>query len=96
MSGFLRSSVEGLIRGIRGGKSVSRQPLTSKRSDVNFYKGNKARVLGFKTTKGQFVLEKEKVPKLIVPDLTGFELKPYVAPTLRKSDYLPEFEKFKK
>ena len=28
---------------------------------------------------GKFVLVKEMVPELVVPDLTGFELKPYVS-----------------
>jgi len=28
---------------------------------------------------GKFVLVPEMVPELIVPDLTGFELKPYVS-----------------
>ena len=28
---------------------------------------------------GEFVLEKEMIPELIVPDLSGFKLKPYVS-----------------
>eukprot|EP00695_Tsukubamonas_globosa_P001876 TRINITY_DN294_c0_g1_i2.p2 TRINITY_DN294_c0_g1~~TRINITY_DN294_c0_g1_i2.p2 ORF type:complete len:75 (+),score=13.50 TRINITY_DN294_c0_g1_i2:130-354(+) len=52
--------------------------MTSKKGNKNYYKGRGARTLGKYTSKG-FRFEPEKVPEIVVPDLTGFELLPYVA-----------------
>eukprot|EP00795_Rhopilema_esculentum_P016768 gene16768-8230_t len=45
---------------------ATRGVMTSKRGNKNFYKG-------------KFVVVPKKVPEFVVPDLTGFQLKPYVA-----------------
>ena len=44
-----------------------------------FYKGKGSMKTGVHTTKGQYVLMKSMRPQYVVPDLTDFKLKPYVA-----------------
>mgnify|MGYP000850923141 CR=1 FL=1 len=47
---------------------------------------------GYHTKKGRFILDIDKVPFFNIPDLTGFNLKPYVSHATAKVD--PEsFEK---
>ncbi|XP_065056183.1 large ribosomal subunit protein mL41B-like [Rhopilema esculentum] len=58
---------------------ATRGVMTSKRGNKNFYKGRGVRNPGFITKKGKFVVVPKKVPEFVVPDLTGFQLKPYVA-----------------
>eukprot|EP00794_Sanderia_malayensis_P011166 gene11166-12339_t len=58
---------------------ATRGVMTGKRGNKNFYKGRGVRNPGFHTKKGQYIVVKKKVPEFIVPDLTGFQLKPYVS-----------------
>nr|XP_005908693.1 PREDICTED: 39S ribosomal protein L41, mitochondrial [Bos mutus] len=51
---------------------------TSKRGPRTFHKSRGAKGVGFHGRGGKFVLVKEMVPELVVPDLAGFKLKPYV------------------
>ena len=68
-----------------------RLPLTSKRGNKNYYKGKGATKEGRLTSKGRFIVDKLKRLQLVVPDLTGFKLKPYIARTASK--YAPENRK---
>eukprot|EP00118_Oscarella_pearsei_P025599 m.308445 g.308445 ORF g.308445 m.308445 type:complete len:102 (+) comp44015_c0_seq1:50-355(+) len=65
--------IRGLIRGARRGN------MTSKRGNRTFYKGRGAKSTGYHTSKGNFIVQKQKVPEFVVPDLTGFQLRPYVS-----------------
>ncbi|EIE25474.1 hypothetical protein COCSUDRAFT_52881 [Coccomyxa subellipsoidea C-169] len=53
--------------------------LTSKLGPKNFYKGKGVPSTGHHTRKGTYVILKDRLPDYVVPDLTGFKLKPYVA-----------------
>ena len=62
-----------------------RQPLTTKRaSRGGFYKGKGATKEGRLTSKGKFFVNPLKRLELIIPDLTGFPLKPYIAASVHK------------
>ncbi|GAB5030090.1 mitochondrial ribosomal protein l27 [Nannochloropsis oceanica] len=61
-----------------------RLPLSPKRAGKGFYKGNKCASTGRVNSIGRFKLDERKRVELNVPDLTGFKLKPYVAPTVFK------------
>ena len=63
-------------------------PLTSKRANKNFYKGKGCTKEGRITNKGRFIVDRLKRLELVVPDLTGFKLKPYIAKSASK--YSPE------
>ena len=66
-----------------------RMPLTTKRaSRGGFYKGKGGTKEGRLTSKGKFVVNPLKRLELIVPDLAGFRLKPYIAASVPK--YPPE------
>lgn len=64
--------------------ATKRVPLTSKRARKGFYKGNRATKEGHVNSKGRFIVDKSKRLELIVPDLEGFKLKPYIAATAGK------------
>lgn len=61
---------------VRGADRMSK--WTSKRGPRTFYKSRGAKGTGYLSRGGKFVLVKEQVPELVVPDLAGFKLKPYV------------------
>ncbi|CAK6433449.1 unnamed protein product [Pipistrellus nathusii] len=61
---------------VRGADRMSK--WTSKRGPRTFYKSRGAKGTGYLVRGGKFLLVKEQVPELVVPDLTGFKLKPYV------------------
>lgn len=56
--------------------AAKRIPLTTKRAKKGFYKGKGCTKEGYLTSKGRFVVDWTKRLQLIVPDLTGFKLKP--------------------
>mmetsp|Transcript_930 Transcript_930/g.1278 ORF Transcript_930/g.1278 Transcript_930/m.1278 type:complete len:114 (+) Transcript_930:93-434(+) len=64
--------------------ATKRVPLTTKRARKGFYKGKGGTKEGRLTSKGRFIFDPLKVLNLIVPDLTGFKLKPYIAATVPK------------
>ncbi|KAL9965287.1 hypothetical protein ACROYT_G029062 [Oculina patagonica] len=66
-----------ILRGLFRG--ATRGVMTGKRGNKNFYKGRGVRNPGFHTRKGGYMIVQKKIPEFIVPDLTGFELKPYVS-----------------
>jgi len=55
--------------------------LTTKRAHKDFYKGKGATKEGRLTSTGKFVVDPLKRVELVVPDLTGCRLKPYIAST---------------
>ncbi|XP_051832818.1 39S ribosomal protein L41, mitochondrial isoform X2 [Antechinus flavipes] len=71
--GLLSALTQGLVRG-----ADRMSKWTSKRGPRTFYKGRGAKFTGFSKS-GKFVMVKEMVPEFVVPDLTGFKLKPYVS-----------------
>ena len=69
-----------------------RMPLTTKRaSKGGYYKGKGGTKEGRLTSKGKFIADPLKKLELIVPDLTGFKLKPYIAASVPKKP--PELRK---
>ncbi|KAJ7308044.1 hypothetical protein JRQ81_008546 [Phrynocephalus forsythii] len=72
--GLLGEVTRGLAR------SANRMvPWTSKRGPRTFYKGRGSKPLGVSIPGRKFLMVPEMVPRLVVPDLTGFKLKPYVS-----------------
>jgi len=57
---------------------AKRQPLNTKRAGKGYKKGYGARSEGRITSKGRFIMIRDKVTELVVPDLTNFKLKAYV------------------
>lgn len=66
-----------ILRGLFRG--ATRRVMTGKMGNKNFYKGRGVRNPGFHTRKAGYIIAQRKVPQFVVPDLTGFELKPYVS-----------------
>ncbi|CAM6127842.1 unnamed protein product [Calypogeia fissa] len=72
----------GILTGLLRGRVVPRKgltALTTKRGPKGFYKGKGCKSTGRHTSKGGYVLMPEKLPIYVVPDLTDFKLKAYVA-----------------
>lgn len=65
--------------------ATKRLPLNTKRAKKGYYKGKGGTSEGRLTSKGKFIANPLKQLQLIVPDLTGFPLKPYIARTVPKS-----------
>ncbi|XP_072287161.1 large ribosomal subunit protein mL41 [Pyxicephalus adspersus] len=72
--GLLQNVVRGLVRG-----SDRMAEITSKFGPKSFNKGRGAKKMGYLTANRKFIKVKEMVPQFIVPDLTGFKLRPYVS-----------------
>ncbi|XP_053137998.1 39S ribosomal protein L41, mitochondrial [Hemicordylus capensis] len=72
--GLLGELARGLVRG-----ADRMGAWTSKRGSRFFYKSRGAKVLGYRTSSGKFRPQPERVPRLVVPDLAGFRLRPYVS-----------------
>eukprot|EP00553_Chaetoceros_curvisetus_P009401 CAMPEP_0204621980 /NCGR_PEP_ID=MMETSP0717-20131115/7634_1 /ASSEMBLY_ACC=CAM_ASM_000666 /TAXON_ID=230516 /ORGANISM="Chaetoceros curvisetus" /LENGTH=84 /DNA_ID=CAMNT_0051636557 /DNA_START=18 /DNA_END=272 /DNA_ORIENTATION=+ len=65
--------------------AAKRAPLNPKHVRKGFYKGNGATKEGsFVGRAGRFVMQREKMLDLQVPDLTGFKLKPYIGNNVPK------------
>ena len=58
---------------------ATRRRLTGKDGGRKFYKGRGVRNIGFPTQYGGYVVVPKKIQQYVVPDLTNFELKPYVS-----------------
>jgi len=63
---------------------AKRLPLTTKRAGKGYYKGTGSRKEGVLTSKGRFLLHKDKCTELVVPNLTNFKLKAYVGPGAKR------------
>ncbi|KAL6779878.1 MRPL41 [Auxenochlorella protothecoides x Auxenochlorella symbiontica] len=72
----------GLASLLGRGRRVTRTgftQLTSKNGPRNFYKGKGCLPTGQHTKKGGYVQQAWRMPEILVPDLSKFNLKPYVA-----------------
>ncbi|TYZ62161.1 hypothetical protein PybrP1_009632 [[Pythium] brassicae (nom. inval.)] len=78
--GLLDGLVMGMTRSSKFGRSHSLRPLTPKRANRRFYKGNGCRNEGVHGKRGRYIVDQDKLLQLEVPDLTGFKLKAYVSP----------------
>jgi large subunit ribosomal protein L41 len=67
---------------------TKRLALTTKRAGKGFYKGKGATKEGHINSKAQFKPDDRLRLQLVVPDLEGFKLKPYIARTA--SRFAPE------
>ena len=71
-------------------KAVSLPPLTplqqGQHHRINEIRRNSGKPFGTLDSYGRFTLNKDLVPFYNIPDLTGFELKPYVSPDVQKVD----------
>ncbi|XP_053551989.1 39S ribosomal protein L41, mitochondrial [Bombina bombina] len=72
--GLLTNIARGLVRG-----ADRMSVTTSKRGPRSYNKGRGAKMTGYMTSSGKFMKVKEMVPEFVVPDLSGFKLKPYVS-----------------
>lgn len=64
--------------------ATKRLPLNTKRAKKGYYKGKGCTSEGRLTSKGKFIADPLKKLQLIVPDMAGFRLKPYIAKTISK------------
>ena len=64
--------------------ATKRLPLNTKRAKKGYYKGKGCTSEGRLTSKGKFIADPLKKLQLIVPDLTGFPLKPYIAKSISR------------
>jgi hypothetical protein len=62
---------------VRGARRFG--PATSKKGNLGYNRGRGAWKGGFLSSKGRFVPDEARKKFMVVPDLTGFELTPYVA-----------------
>ncbi|XP_010538932.1 PREDICTED: 39S ribosomal protein L41-A, mitochondrial-like [Tarenaya hassleriana] len=74
----------GIGRTFRRKRTSSLDILSSKRAPRDYYKGKNCKPTGFHTRKGGYVIQPEKLPNYVVPDLTDFKLKPYVSQVARE------------
>ncbi|XP_072096631.1 large ribosomal subunit protein mL41 [Mobula birostris] len=72
--GLLSNLARGLVRG-----ADRTAELTSKRGPRSFYRSRGTKPTGFITSSKKFVKIRQMVPELMVPNLEGFNLKPYVS-----------------
>ncbi|XP_054854189.1 39S ribosomal protein L41, mitochondrial [Eublepharis macularius] len=72
--GLLGELTRGLVRG-----ADRTAAWTSKRGPRTFSKSRGTKVVGYLTCSRKFKFVPEMMPKLVVPDLTGFKLRPYVS-----------------
>lgn len=63
------------------GSKFGRRVIALSTTTLNKRRG--ARVEGTHTTKGAFVLRPHMLMRIVAPDLTGFQLRPYVDPSVR-------------
>eukprot|EP00531_Pseudo-nitzschia_arenysensis_P020021 CAMPEP_0116143922 /NCGR_PEP_ID=MMETSP0329-20121206/15709_1 /TAXON_ID=697910 /ORGANISM="Pseudo-nitzschia arenysensis, Strain B593" /LENGTH=124 /DNA_ID=CAMNT_0003639275 /DNA_START=86 /DNA_END=460 /DNA_ORIENTATION=+ len=61
-----------------------RIPLTTKRAGKGYYKGKGGTKEGRLNSKARFITNPKKKLELVVPDLEGFTLKPYIERTASK------------
>mmetsp|Transcript_11903 Transcript_11903/g.21538 ORF Transcript_11903/g.21538 Transcript_11903/m.21538 type:complete len:137 (+) Transcript_11903:97-507(+) len=78
MSRLFQGCIGDIIRGA-GGYARQKMPfLHSKFGNKKYYKGKGARRLGRHLPTSRYQMDQQLMPEYIVPDLTNFELKPYV------------------
>ncbi|KAG9261957.1 39S ribosomal protein L41, mitochondrial [Astyanax mexicanus] len=72
--GLLSALTRGLVRG-----ADRTAEMTSKRGPRTFYKSRGAMPAGVLTSSRKFIPVREMIPEFVVPNLEGFNLKPYVS-----------------
>lgn len=72
--GLLSTLVRGLVRG-----ADRMSEFTSKRGSRTHNKGRGARPTGLRLSSRKFIAIKAMIPEFVVPNLEGFNLKPYVS-----------------
>ncbi|KAJ0025686.1 hypothetical protein Pint_08384 [Pistacia integerrima] len=72
----------GIGRAMRRKSTSSLDIRSSKRGPRDYYKGKNCEPTGFHTRKGGYVVVQVKLPNYLAPDLTDFDLKPYVSQCL--------------
>ncbi|KAI7813711.1 39S ribosomal protein L41, mitochondrial [Triplophysa rosa] len=72
--GVLSALTRGLVRG-----ADRMAEFTSKRGPRTFYKSRGARPTGVLTSSRKFIPIRAMIPEFVVPNLEGFNLKPYVS-----------------
>ena len=94
---YLLQSASNLLASFQTTRSMSkylskaatkRLPLTTKKAGKGYSKGNRATKEGRLTSKGKFIVDPLKRVELVVPNLLGFKLKPYIAASA--SRFAPE------
>ncbi len=55
-----------------------RRVLTGKTGPRCYYKGKGCSAAGFNTQDAKYLVDRNRIHQFVVPDLTGFPLKPYV------------------
>ncbi|KAI9188161.1 hypothetical protein H9P43_002552 [Blastocladiella emersonii ATCC 22665] len=76
-------------------RGASRKPLTPKGGNKNFYKGTGTGSMGeFIGGRWHFRVNPAKVRQFVVPDLTGFKLKPYVSWAVPQEPYMVTADTF--
>mmetsp|Transcript_26337 Transcript_26337/g.69219 ORF Transcript_26337/g.69219 Transcript_26337/m.69219 type:complete len:160 (-) Transcript_26337:1518-1997(-) len=59
-------------------RGARRVVMTSKMGNKNYYKGRRCNPTGWINSKGRFVKDPYREVLYVVPDMSGFDLKPYV------------------
>ncbi|XP_066513400.1 large ribosomal subunit protein mL41-like isoform X2 [Hoplias malabaricus] len=72
--GLLSALTRGMVRG-----ADRTAEMTSKRGPRTFYKSRGAMPAGVVTSSRKFIRVQEMIPEIVVPNLEGFNLKPYVS-----------------
>ncbi|EMC98560.1 hypothetical protein BAUCODRAFT_67350 [Baudoinia panamericana UAMH 10762] len=65
-------------------RAIKRLALTTKQGPHNYYKGNRTGAMGSHTKYGGYKIDWEKVRTYMCPDLTDFELTPFVTRRIEK------------
>ncbi|GIZ44824.1 hypothetical protein CKM354_000801100 [Cercospora kikuchii] len=67
-------------------RALRRLALTTKQGPHNYYKGNRTGAMGRHTKWGGYVIDWNKVRTYVCPDLTNFNLSPFVAKTVKRAE----------
>lgn len=81
-----------LVPNKRGTREFKKKQMTDPHPEIPIDRRG-VRETGYNDSKGRYVEVTEKIPQLIVPDLTDFELKPYVSyrtPNIVQSEFTTE------
>jgi hypothetical protein len=79
------SCAAGFLRGKFSPRQGRGNNLSPKHGPHNYYKGNGCPSLGNITKKGKFIVDWDKVPRLMVPNVAVSKIKPYVTYATEKS-----------
>ena len=79
------SCAAGFLRGKFSPRQGRGNNLSPKHGPHNYYKGNGCPSLGNITKKGKFIVDLDKVPRLMVPNIAISKIKPYVTYATEKS-----------